>query len=144
MAVKICEKCGESNPENATTCLSCGESLVNVKSIGVANDKKFVTQTPERCPNCDRSIVGEHSVCPHCGFNFSKKEDFVHYEIKSDYPKSNPNTGIYILSFLIPLAGIIIGAIWLSSDDKKEGGKTAMTWAIIGIVVGVVLSAIIL
>lgn len=44
----------------------------------------------------------------------------------------------YILSFLIPVVGIILGIIWMNEQDmeKKQVGKTCLIVAIIAIVLG--------
>ncbi|MDF2855919.1 MAG: hypothetical protein K0Q87_1770 [Neobacillus sp.] len=46
----------------------------------------------------------------------------------------------YILSFFIPVVGIILGIIWMNEQDfeKKQVGKTCLIIAIIAIVLGCV------
>ena len=79
-------------------------------------------------------------MCPFCGYDLTSNEgDRFDFSLEEKTSKPN-NIGIYILSFLIPLVGIIIGAIWLASDDKKENGGKAIFFSILGIVVGLVLT----
>ena len=140
MAIKICEKCGTENPENTIYCNSCGASLSNTKITGVSENQKFIKPRPERCPNCDKVIANRPVLCPLCGYDLTSNEgDRFDFSLEEKTSKPN-NIGIYILSFLIPLVGIIIGAIWLASDDKKENGGKAIFFSILGIVVGLVLT----
>lgn len=145
MAIKVCSKCRENNLESSMICVSCGSSLSNAKIVGVADSEKFAKPIPERCPQCDKKITGKPVMCTHCGYNLvTKDEDRYDYSTLDNIPSRHKNTGIYILSFIIPLVGIIIGAIWLASDDKQDIGKVAITYAIIGIFVGSILTLFIL
>lgn len=138
MAVKICPKCKESNKENATSCINCGESLVNVDSIGVADDEKVIKTVLDRCPHCDKRLNGSFKKCPYCGNDLTKTNN-RYYAVNHG---ASGDVGIYILSFFIPLAGIIIGAIWLASNDKQEEGGTAIGLAVAGIAIGAMVYAI--
>lgn len=141
MAVKICPKCGESNKENATSCIECGESLLSINSVGVSDKDKRVKIGYERCPHCDKKLDGSPLKCPYCGTDLSRKSTNRYYAVNRGSNKGG-NVGIYILSVLIPLVGLIIGAIWLSSDDKKEEGGTAIALAVVGMVLCIIICAI--
>ena len=51
---------------------------------------------------------------------------------------------LYILSFFIPLAGFIVGAIYASKDEEhyKHIGKNCLIFSVLNIVLGVVTVAI--
>ena len=51
---------------------------------------------------------------------------------------------LYILSFFIPLAGFIVGAIYASKEEEhyKHVGKNCLIFSVINIVLGVVTVAI--
>ena len=53
---------------------------------------------------------------------------------------------LYILSFFIPLAGFIVGAIYASKDEEhyKHVGKNCLIFSVTNIVLGVVTVAILL
>ena len=53
---------------------------------------------------------------------------------------------LYILSFFIPLAGFIVGAIYASKDEKhyKHVGKNCLIFSVINIVLGFIMIAVIL
>lgn len=50
----------------------------------------------------------------------------------------SPNYGLVALAFIVPLAGFIIGAIYMGKDDPKAQatGKASLIAAVIGLVVG--------
>ena len=53
---------------------------------------------------------------------------------------------LYILSFFIPLAGFIVGAIYASKDEEhyKHVGKNCLIFSVINIVLGFIMIAAIL
>ena len=53
---------------------------------------------------------------------------------------------LYILSFLIPLAGFIVGAIYASKDKEhyKHVGKNCLIFSVLNIVLGFIMVAAIL
>ena len=53
---------------------------------------------------------------------------------------------LYILSFFIPLAGFIVGAIYASKDEKhyKHVGKNCLIFSVINIVLGFIMIVAIL
>ena len=54
MALIICEECGKSISDKATTCPGCGSPIKKVC------DKKF-------CSHCGKEIDKECIICPNCG-----------------------------------------------------------------------------
>jgi len=50
-------------------------------------------------------------------------------------------TLLYILSFLIPLAGLIVGAIYLSKEEEhyKHIGKNCLIYSVLNIVFGSIM-----
>ena len=53
---------------------------------------------------------------------------------------------LYILSFFIPLAGFIVGAIYASKDEEhyKQVGKNCLIFSVMNIVLGFIMIALIL
>jgi len=53
---------------------------------------------------------------------------------------------LYILSFFIPLAGFIVGAIYASKDEEhyKHVGKNCLIFSVTNIILGFIMLAIIL
>ena len=67
------------------------------------------------CKNCGKEIADNAIACPHCGVAAKVAEDKV-------------NIGLAILSFLIPLVGIIL---WIVK--AKETPKAARTYGLVAI-----------
>ena len=53
---------------------------------------------------------------------------------------------LYILSFFIPLAGFIVGAIYASKDEEhyKHVGKNCLIFSVLNLVLGIIIIAAIL
>ena len=116
-----CPQCDHDIPSNSTFCGSCGEPL----GYRVASEHRM----PERfCVSCGRSIDFDANVCPYCG------HDFRYVPEKTTYAQISTGMRIlyYVLSFFVGIAGIVIGAIFLSKPDPdyKRVGKICI---IIGI-----------
>ena len=73
--------------------------------------------------------MSEAVICPHCG---CPTENY-----KGIQERDVPSTGLNILSFLIPLAGLVIYLI--DRDRMPQRAQAAGRWALIGMVVSVVL-----
>lgn len=121
----VCAKCGVENPEGSTACRMCGGSLVAVS---------------RRCVSCGRSLDWDVNVCPYCGHDF---------RIVATGPvQTTVGTGLrivfYILSFLIPVAGIIIGIVFLTRDspDEKHVGKICVILGVVSIVLTIGATAL--
>src|SRR3989339_376739 len=101
LGMVTCAKCGVENPDEANTCRMCGNTL----GTGMRH-----------CVSCGRSIDWNVNVCPYCGHDFRI--------VLQDVAKMTMSTGIkvllYIVSILIPIAGIIIGVVFLLRDDPEE------------------------
>ena len=82
------------------------------------------------CRECGKEIIEEAVICPYCGCPTGR--------CASVYEKDMPSTGLNILSFLIPLAGLII--YLMDRDRMPQRALAAGKWALIGMVVGVVLA----
>ncbi len=67
------------------------------------------------CNNCGKEIADNVTNCPHCN-------------TATGYQEDKANIGLCILSFLIPLVGIIL---WIVKC--KETPKAARTYGIVGI-----------
>lgn len=76
------------------------------------------------CKNCGNEIDDNAYVCPKCGVKV--KEDFTELNAAND---SGSKVGWGFLSFIIPLAGLILFCMW-----KKERPKTAKVCGIAALV----------
>lgn len=88
LAVKYCEKCGETNKAGAMLCVHCGSSLQHVATVGEQNtDAELSFEMPD-----------------------------YHYESSSSNGGCLV-AFLFGVSFLIPLVGLIVGSIFAASND---------------------------
>lgn len=101
------------------------------------------------CKYCGTQIDNEAKFCISCGSSVSnsKAETVKAADGQALYSQSNAqdfnvnNTGLNILSFLIPLVGLILYAVFYSKEPVKANGVGK--WALIGFIIGIVGYAII-
>jgi hypothetical protein len=89
----------------------------------VNNNELFIKE--QNSQNADRQNILSYLICiKECG---SKEGIDV---------SDGQRVLLYILSFLIPIVGIILGIIWLNDQDpgKKAIGKNCLVFGIISIV----------
>ncbi len=86
------------------------------------------------CKKCGKEILDDAVICVHCGCSTQDAKPIV---ANSD---DAPSTGMAVLGFFIPLAGLII---WLINKDAKPlMAKSAGKGALIGFIVSMVFSII--
>ena len=79
------------------------------------------------CSRCGKEIMDEAVVCPNCGCAVNPRNS----------EPDEPSTGLNILSFLIPIVGLILYIVY--HDKTPEKAKAIGKWALIGFAVGLVL-----
>lgn len=107
---------------------------VNISENNITNshnenkEQKEEVKKMKYCSHCGKEILDEAVVCPHCGCAVNGSNNAV---IGDDIP----STGLNILSFLIPIVGLIL---YLTLRDREPKKATAAgKWALIGVGVGV-------
>lgn len=83
-----------------------------------------------KCPKCDGINKSSNVKCEYCGYIF-KREDYFNNE---DVSEKNSNIFLYIISFLLPIVGIILGIVYISKDNEELGKKLILFSIIIFIV----------
>ena len=98
-----------------------------------------MSSTTRNCVTCGRSIQWDANVCPYCG------HDYRLGAYPSQQSQSSGMGGmryvLYILSFFIPLAGIIIGLVLLVTSKDEDGrhvGKMCILIALLPVIIVVV------
>lgn len=134
--------------------MSVIRELIQVKAKEEQEEQEAFIQShlPKEitCPKCEGVNPFSNDSCCYCGYAFDKSKYYqIEYytnneEVDEKKAKDNGRsyTFQYIISFLIPLVGFILGAILLSkdNDEEKSIGKTCI---ILGIIATVISSIII-
>ncbi len=89
------------------------------------------------CKNCGAEIDDNAFVCPKCGVATGGNKT-----IKAD---DAPSTGFAVLSFFIPLIGLILYLVWKSEYPQKAHscGKGALIGVIVSVAASVLYSIIV-
>ena len=144
----FCIECGKEIPDGVKFCPHCGERT---------STKSETTRAPTelknkryQCSDCNFYLDANMHRCPRCKGEIIENERHVPSQrfrrpyARKDYSSDNQSQvhsnqsfiGVYILSFLIPLAGIIIGAIYLTNNDKviREAGGNCIAISLVTII----------
>ncbi len=93
------------------------------------------------CVACGRSIDFNANACPYCGYDFRPVVDIV------DDPISFTMRALYyVLSFVVGIAGIIIGAIFMTrrDPDHQHVGKICLIIGVFGCFITPILYVLVL
>jgi len=81
------------------------------------------------CTYCGKELMDAAVVCPHCGCPVSGYHKNTVLDVS--------NTGLNIVSFLLPFVGLILYIIFHEKAPVKA--EAIGKWSLIGLVVGIVL-----
>lgn len=120
-----------------------------------AQDAWIAENLPEEilCPKCDGSNPFENDTCCFCGHTLDKSKYYdpnfyLNNENDEEESEITDNgqsyTFQFVISFLIPLVGFILGAILLGKDDpdEKSTGKTCIIIGLITVIISGLLSTL--
>lgn len=85
------------------------------------------------CSKCGKEIVDEAVVCPNCGCAVNGSNSMNCAAAGEDIP----NGGLNILSFFIPLVGLILFCTMHSKTPRKA--KQIGIFALVGFIINLVL-----
>ena len=96
----------------------------------------------KNCPNCSHQNPDDAKFCETCGTALSITNR-NHHQAHLLLPEG-AKVGLGILSFLIPLVGIILGISYMNDPEpaKKAAGKTYLYLGIGGIILGCIFAAL--
>jgi len=94
--------------------------------------REIVKNRPKEiiCPKCDGVNKSENDTCDFCGYKFKDKD----YTNKNEEDEKTSNTILFIISFLMPIIGIILGIIYIAKDEEDFGKKILLFSIIISII----------
>ena len=98
--------------------------MLSLKDINGGKRDEILSQ-------CGKELVDEAVVCPNCG---------CAVQVPVSQQEDKPSTGLNILAFLFPLVGLILYLCFQKTTPVRA--KAIGKWALIGFVVGVVLSVL--
>jgi predicted RNA-binding Zn-ribbon protein involved in translation (DUF1610 family) len=140
-----CPNCGYENPEGATFCNFCGKTIAPAPAARPPQPSSYqpvsppsTVERPRQCVSCGRSIPWAANVCPYCGHDY--RVPIYNYP-QQETLSSGMRALLYIISFLIPIAGIILGIVYYVKPDPemKRVGRNCM---IIAVLVWVIIALI--
>ena len=149
--IYICPKCGmtyENKTPNGTICSGCGVETINsgfssvdwyslikkdervrivnrIKASAMSNNNDSETNNANKsdlsrllpeiadhsCRYCGKTIMREAVICPHCGCATGRAD-----------PDDVPSTGLNVLSFFVPIIGLILYCVFYTRTPKKAAG----------------------
>ena len=121
--MRTCPKCGESNGDNNTHCFKCGAF------IGAIDTYQKI------CPKCGLIYSSKASRCERCGRPLSVYSGSV-----PGTSSSSDGASVmwpYIVAFLLPTIGIILGLIFIA--QRRDEGPSVLITSIVASVVWILL-----
>lgn len=92
-----------------------------------------------KCPNCGKEIANESVFCEYCGTKVSNKLDESINPINGESDEE-ASGGLLVVSFLIPLVGLIVYGVNIKEKPKKA--KSCLKSALWSIGLGVVFNIV--
>ncbi len=83
------------------------------------------------CSRCGKEVYDDAIICMNCGCSLEEKAIANKNDVE--------NVGLNILSFFIPIVGLILYFCWKNESPKKANGVGK--WALISFVAGIILEA---
>lgn len=120
----ICPNCESRNAK--PYCNDCDCSIPNSSFI---EEEETIIQQKIICSACGRTVEGKRTNCPHCGELLLKGTSYKTSFGNGSSSMSHASGSYivqYIISVLIPLAGFIMGAIYLTKKDESHVGVTCI------------------
>lgn len=124
--MKTCPKCGELNGDNNTICYKC------------KNDISDITTVRRYCKYCKEIYTPRTKECPKCGMPTIEYDPINMSQVHNR--KNAVEPWMYIIGFLIPIVGIVLGCIQVGKDDKT-GGRNLLILSIISAFIYVIIYA---
>ena len=114
-------------------------------------EQEILSKLPDTilCEKCDGPNPFHNAVCNYCGHKLDKTRYYC-TERQNTATSNNSDSGEqpsnsysfhYIISFIIPLIGFIVGAVMLANDDeeKQSCGKACIVLGIISMIINVIV-----
>ena len=114
----FCSKCGSQIPEGAAFCVNCGQS---------------VAPAPERSQPEAQQPQYQYSQPQYTQQPQYNQPQYNQYGYQNIPEQDAPNAGFAILSFFVPIVGIILYCIW--KDQLPQKAKSCLHGALTQIII---------
>jgi len=152
-------ECDDFQPGMTTECPSCNQETELYIS---APPNQPITQSAQiarcHCQHCgdllefDAADIGSEAICPSCGMDVPliqsqsrpkvRSVNRAQAELQAAVRKSKANNdGWFILSFLIPIAGLVIGCWLMTKNQESDGWKCIRLCVLSLIICGIIIAA---
>jgi len=145
--MKKCNLCGTEVDPRATVCPICGQTLEPSAPEGTSSKAAPTQEVSLKCELCGQALTKDLRYCPVCGqenphYQGEEQKTYApqpqqqsgnqYYSQTSRQSKTSNNEdsgsiGFGILSFFIPLVGIILYFVW--KNDRPKAAKSCLIGA---------------
>ena len=90
------------------------------------------------CYQCGKEVSEDAKFCPYCGASLTQtKGSYQPIQTQTVSSEDAPHMGFAVLSFFIPIVGLILYLVW--KDEFPQKAKSCLKGLISGIVLYVVM-----
>lgn len=125
--MKTCPNCGEMNGEANDKCYKCGADLSQI-----SGEKRY-------CEYCKEIYAPKTKECPKCGMPTIVYDPITMSQVHN---AGGVEMWMYVIAFLIPIVGLVLGCIQVGKNDKA-GGKNLIITSIVSFVLYVIVVSVI-
>lgn len=122
--MKTCPKCGELNGDNNAVCYKCKTDLSDISTV-----RRY-------CKYCKEIYTPSTKECPKCGMPTIEYDPITMSQVHNRKDAAEP--WMYVIGFLIPIVGIVLGCIQVGKNDKT-GGRNLLILSIISAVIYIIV-----
>lgn len=100
----------------------------------------LIKHRPEtfRCPKCDGINKSINEICEYCGYVMKEKDyDNEEIEAQTENDVKTSNTSLYVIAFILPFIGIILGIIYIGKNE--ELGKSLILFSIVAGILSMII-----
>ena len=138
----FCSSCGKEIEATVVFCPHCGAATKKAEAPQASAPESQVNMV--FCRSCGKKIAENAAHCPHCGAPAQSAQQPMQQQppaysapTMQAPPEDIPSGGLNVLSFFIPLVGLILYLTW--KDQTPNKAKAAGKAAIWGFCIGLAL-----
>ena len=141
----FCRNCGKEFPDSATHCDVCGHPSRTTNKTNSASEYSKWEQGNQHSSQPASDYRPTPYIPPpeptYSSAPYNPNYSGAPYEQQMD---DGLAFLLYVISFILPLAGFIIGAIYISKEEEhyRRVGRTCLSLGLLSIVIGFLISMI--